>query len=305
MKLTSKPNALKDLLAAPAKLSAEVMRSIRLEASSVKLCSDKAIEIMGQTFRPDQDTAYVEFFLSHAFPVTTCDGTGIHPQVVANSYRTLLNKVFDFEHQIASYDKSIAQDRALGTIVGVEFPPTPDGGWKVQADKNLAPGIRAVAVVHKQLQGVPEILRQHFSGRTDWAVSMEQDFYVANSGFLMKARDGSVEKQLLQWSETTPDDLIQMGYFYCSAQDAPLKLLNCFDPEKAQITSKYLGLETTILFGGLDGTIRYKGTGLVWRGKEKEAVVGQMLASAGGPTEPQNQNGIVEIIKRTAGVWES
>jgi len=68
----------------------------RLEGERVRLCSEEAIEIAGQMLVPDQTRAYVEFFMAHAFPVVVAsDGTALHPQVVANSYRSLLHKVFD------------------------------------------------------------------------------------------------------------------------------------------------------------------------------------------------------------------
>ena len=41
--------------------------------------------------------------------------------------------------------------------------------------------------------------------------------------------------------------------------------------------------ETLILFGGLDGRVFYRGAGLTPMGKEPEAKVGQMLASASAP----------------------
>ena len=91
-----------------------------MAVSRVSLCAERAIEIGGQVLQPDASTAYVEFFLSHAFPVTTVDRTGLHPQVVANSYRTMLHKVFDLNHLMKSYDPAHnLRDRVLGTVVAV------------------------------------------------------------------------------------------------------------------------------------------------------------------------------------------
>jgi len=63
------------------------------------------------------------------------------------------------------------------------------------------------------------------------------------------------------------------------ASGAPMALLDCFDPEKSKITSRFLGQESVILFGGLDGTVRSYGLGLTPAGREKEAAIGQMLSS--------------------------
>ena len=102
---------------------------------------------------------------------------------------------------------------------------------------------------------------------------------------------------------------------YVPAALAPLELLDCFDPEKSKITKSYLGRETIILFGGLDGTVRYYGVGMTPAGREKEAAIGQVLASrlranqpshgSAGATDGQAQTGlmkvsaIVELLRRT------
>ena len=58
-----------------------------------------------------------------------------------------------------------------------------------------------------------------------------------------------------------------------------MELLQCIDPEQSKIIKKYRGRDVTILFGGLDGTVRYYGVGLTPLGKEPEAAVGRMMAS--------------------------
>jgi len=121
--------------------AASICRVIERTAR-VALCGEQAIEIGGQVLRADKSSAYVEFFLSHGFPVTTIDGTGIHPQVVANSYRTMLHKVFDLNHLMKGYDpENNPRDRILGTIVGVEFPAYAPGASafaEATADRSLS-----------------------------------------------------------------------------------------------------------------------------------------------------------------------
>jgi len=248
--------------------------------SRVSFCSQKALEINGQTFTPDPYNAYIEFFLSHAFPVVTCDNTAIHPQVVANSYLTMRGKVFDLAHIIRAYNpEENARDRVLGTIMEVEFVLADDRladarNLKVQNDKTKAPGIRAVAVMHKQLEGVKQILSRYADRSVRWTVSMEQDYFEEDSGFLVKGKKG-VEEFL----DATPDDLAKLGYVYVPFPSAPSGLLDCFNPQESRIEQPFLKQPVVILFGGLDNAIFYKGAGLTPEGKEEEARVSQMLAS--------------------------
>ena len=244
----------------------------------VALCRDKAIEICGRVLRPDQTTAYVEFYLSHAFPVVTVDGTALHPQVVANSFHSMENKVFDLCHLMKKYGTG-PQDRILGTVIAVEFPDTPAGGWTVQSDRASAPGIRAVACMHRNAEQVDEILQKHFTGQIRWTVSMEQLWEMDNSGFLLKAGSGRQNEEFSGWDRDTPEDFKTLGWTYVPAVDAPLELLKCLDPKDAKIIRKFRGAETLMLFGGLNGSVHYNGVGLTPLGKEDEAEVMQMLAS--------------------------
>ena len=124
---------------------------------------------------------------------------------------------------------------------------------------------------------MPQLLAQHAEGKP-WTVSMEQEYFVGNSGFLISRQDAKTRSED-EWAEQTPEDLRALGWVYVPATLAPMELLDCFDPEKSKITKSYLGRETIILFGGLDGTVRYYGVGMTPAGREKEAAIGQVLAS--------------------------
>lgn len=287
-------------------------RSISIsKAFGVSFCSKRAIEIAGVTLTPDEDNALVEFYLSHAFPVTTSYRTGIHPQVVANSYHSLKHKVFNLAHLMKSYGNPV--DRILGTIVAVEFPPTPAGGWKVQADRAAAPGIRAVAVMHKAAEGVREILymwdrNEVPMGGDEWTVSMENHHEIAGCGFLVRGSKGVGE-----FEEGTPDDLRALGFTYVPLGSAPEKLLDCLNNEdddkkdgsnSTRIKRDFLKQETLLLIGGLNGTIRYQGTGLTPIGAEDEARVSRMLASEGvidAAAIVQPLHELVERVKNVTG----
>ena len=124
-----------------------------------------------------------------------------------------------------------------------------------------------------------------------------------NSGFLIKAPTDDVNSD---FEDTTPEDLADLGYVYVPAVEAPLELLKCMDRKESKIIKNFHGLETIVLFGGLDGTVRFQGVGLTPAGKEDEAVVGQMLASQIKAEPPDSEFGeceLVELIRRTA-VWE-
>ena len=127
--------------------------------------------------------------------------------------------------------------------------------------------------MHKAAESVDQILEKHFSGEINWTVSMEQEFRMSDSGFLLGGEEAG------GWVEETPEDLRALGWAYVPMSGAPTELMKCFDPEEARVTRKYGGMETVALLGGLNGSIEYVGIGLTPLGKEKEAEVSQMLAS--------------------------
>lgn len=263
------------------KLSVQKRASL---SSRVSLCGDRAITCGGQTFVPDKYSAYVEFYLCHAFPVITCDNTAVHPQVVANSYRSLRGKVLNLGHiMVHNNPDQNARDRVLGTIEAVEFPEMPPGGWQVNALRRNAPGIRAVAVVHRNAEGVEEVLRTYFNGKVRWTVSMEQEYYVdaatesipVDSGFVVR----EAPRELQRFKAETPEDLARLGWTYVPALEAPADLQSCFVTAPEPKCRRYYGHDTVLLFGGLNGQIQFKGTALTPLGREAEARVAQMLAS--------------------------
>ncbi len=254
-------------------------RSLEL-TRHVSLCSEGALTVNGRALIPDHASAYGECFLAHAFPVTTVDGTGIMPQVVANSYQSMLFKVVDLLHIIRAYNpRENKQDRVLGTVIDVEFPPMPEGGWDLAADRAQAPGIRAVFVIHRQLEQAEDLIQSQLAGVMQWTVSMENNYDPETSGFLVELEGSSGGRGLEPWREATPEYLQRRGYVYVPLPQAPKELLACFDGEQTKMLKRFRDQETTFLLGGLDGQIKFKGIGLTPLGKEKEARLSQMLAS--------------------------
>jgi hypothetical protein len=241
----------------------------------------QSITIAGQTLVPNEDNAYVEFFLSNAYPVRTLYRTAIMPAVVANSFSTLNYKVFDYAHLLRKYNpEKIARDRILGTVVAVEFTGS---------------GIRAVAVMHKAAEGVIDILTSWFSGTapmgSEWSVSMENSFHEDEGGFLVKAESANQKTHLAAFLAATPASLLAEDYVYVPAMTAPEGLLGCLNNDaddrrdginSARVVRDYNGQEVVFLLGGLDGKIRYRGVGLTLAdgAREAEARVSTMLASA-------------------------
>ena len=279
--------------------SLRASHSFELIHGRVSLCCDAAPRVLtcaGETFEPDMFNAFVDFEMAHGFPVETVDGRGLHPQVVANSYRSLKYKVFNLAHFIKSYKpKEIPRDVVLGTILAVELTPASagyagDGRWRVQPDRAKAVGIRCVAVMHKQLDRVPEVLSTWQAGQIDWKVSMEQNFpfddeagIAPTSGWVVEShpRDGSFPDGTEKFWDNTPDDLQALGLVYVPCVAAPKELNALLDPATAAVKGRYRGCKATILFGGLNGEVYFKGAGLCPIGAEPEAGVRQMLASGG------------------------
>lgn len=268
----------------------------------VQLCGQgvnmAGIECEGQLFVPDDATAYVEFYLSHAFPSYTNvslngeppDRTAIHPATIARSYHSLKGKVVNLAHIMRQYDPTRnKQDRILGSVMAVEFPPMPACGWKVQVNPAAAPGIRAVAALHKAAEGVPMILDTWARGKTpfgdtEWTVSMENRSYIPDGGFLVKlgnAERGTGNAELRKFLPSTPEDIRALGWVYVPYMQAPGDLLDCMkDGGYIGIERDYMGLPTLFLIGGLDGQIFYYGVALTPVGKEGAARVRRIEASA-------------------------
>lgn len=274
----------------------------RVSFCSAGLDERQQIEIAGRTLIPDADSAYVEFYLSHCWPVVNKYRTAILPQVVANSYATLQNKVFNLAHLMRKYNpEKIARDRILGTVVAVEFVDgagdaitdlKPEGGFLLAPAPAVAQGIRAVAVMHKAAEGVVDILGNWFTGDKkwgEWSVSIENSFDEEACGFLV--RGGSGLNQLADFVADTPAELTALDYIYVPCLSAPRKLLECLnnaaDDERdgyssTRICRDYHGCETLFLLGGLNNAVRYRGVGLAPANttREAEARVANMLASA-------------------------
>jgi hypothetical protein len=262
----------------------EQLRTRIFSNLGVSLCAN-AIEIAGQKLLPDASKAYAEFSIAHAWPVITAWGTAMHPGTVANSWPSMLHQVFNLAHLMKSYDTSkekneIPRDHVLGSIVAVEYPPTPAGGWRL-SNNSAAPGIRAAAVIHKHAERVPKILGEHLGGRHKWTVSMEVDYSLLHSGFVVGQRPEAKKAQESLMAETTPEEFTVLGMGYVGIEQAPDALLDTYDfaARKMRPNVTWEGLPVTMLKGGVNGQVHFRGVGLVRYGAEREAQIAQILAT--------------------------
>ena len=250
---------------------------------TVALCAN-AIEVGGQRLVPDDTKGYCEFRFGYGFPVATAYGTQLHPGTLANSWPSLIHQVFNLGHKMRAYDtskerKEIPRDYILGVVVAAEFPNAPAGGWRVTHDRDRTPSIRAAATIIKNAERVPAVLGEHLGGRHKWTVSMEIDYHLLQSGFVVGRREQAKKPAAALMAETTPREFDELGYGYIPVEQSPEDLLACYSFEKRRIVGEWDGLPVTLLKGGINGQIHFMGVGLVRYGAEREAEVQQILAS--------------------------
>lgn len=262
----------------------------------VSLCA-AAIELNGARFVPDDSTAYVEFKLSHSFPVVNCYGDCLHPATIGRSYQSLQHKPVNFRHLMRSYDPdSIHRDRVLGAVVAVSYPQTAHGAWPPPADAAAAPGVRAVASLFKMADGMDRILGAFQANRTAYTVSMEVRYYHDESGFLVQ-------------TEPTAGNLAP-GWDYFPLGLAPLDLLATRDFKRNRMTTRlsevawggeWQGRRVWWMMGGPSGTNHYRGVGIVEMGAEPTAAISHLLAAHEELAAWTAVEGALEVALRSAG----
>lgn len=250
----------------------------------------------GAKLEPDPTKAYIEFRLAHAFPVVSAYRTSLHPTTVRNSYMSMLNQQFNYGHLVREYhkesDKDIREDRILGAIVAVDFPREPMGGFTL-TNSDDAPGMRCVATIAKQAKGMDRVLGQYQTGRKDQTVSLELEYILADSGVvLVPAAQGSLvgkeredaltDNDRTMLAKFTPPDYARAGLGYVPLAAAPDDLFRCFDLQTGMWSKPYKGNNLVTLMGGIDGSVHFKGTGLVNYGAEPAARIETLLAEDKG-----------------------
>jgi hypothetical protein len=130
--------------------------------------------------------------------------------------------------------------------------------------------------MHKLAEGAAQILDQYLSGKRRWTVSMETQFFLEESGFLVGQSD-AFAKDIGFAAEETPTELRDLGYFYVPWGKAE-PLMEAWDEERTKIKPAFHSRQIVFLLAGLNGQVHYNGVGLTPWGKEPTAAVRQMVA---------------------------
>jgi hypothetical protein len=236
------------------------------------LGAGEAIEFNGRKYQPDSSKAYFMFQMARGFPSVTAYGTGFHPNVVASHFRSLLHQNINREHRMAIHTDGKQPDAIIGSVVDVDFPS--GSNWQVQGDVSKAPIITGVGALFKNAVGLRTIVGEHQTGRHKYAVSMECDWMLWESGFVVERRG---EKPTPGFK--TPPDLWESGWEYIDYIDAPEELRSSFSVKKKRVVSLYKGRSVRVLMGGLNKPIHFSGMAVVRYGAEGSAAIMRLAAS--------------------------
>ena len=240
------------------------------------LCGPEGIELNGEKFVPDETVAYFKFEMAKGFPNFTVNGQTMHPTVISRSYKSLLRKAVDWEHQLATFypDKDV-RDRVIGSVVAVSFPGGENAQWSINADAAKAPCITGVASVFKLTQGSTAAFGAHKMGSKKLTVSMEVFLSVPESGFAVALSSGDTP----EFTDTTPADFKAVGYEYVPFSKAPQRLQGMYSESKRRMVGSYKGRKALVCMGGLSGDVHFCGIGVVRFGAEPAAKITGLLAS--------------------------
>lgn len=192
----------------------------------------------------DDYKGYFRFRIATAFPNVIGPEMhgryfGMHPQVLANSYRSLLHQQTNLGHSLKAYGGY--RDRIMGAIVGVQV-----GNLQRQMKQTIAATVAAaqyldvIAVVHKQAEGVKDLLGNHASARQKTSVSIEAAPTVGELS-VYDPRDASI----LSMEVAT-------GLYP--------KLITVSKEKGLQI-GKVDGVQFALAPGGTDGRVAFRGVG--------------------------------------------
>ena len=246
------------------------------------LASEQGVKLGSLNFVPDSTKGFMRFQMAQAFPNQTKFGTAMMASVIEKSYQSLLYQPFDYEHQIAAYHKEEGKpnrvtDRILGSVVAAQFNNS--SAWRISDSPENAPKIEAVACYAKLAQGMRSVLGEHSTGLHRWSVSMEIDYAWDDTGFALP-RAG--RKPLSEFAASTSPDMAAAGFDYVPTAEAPADLKATFSARSNRITSHYKGRKPTLVIGGLDGEVHFKGVALARYGAEDAAGIQSLAASNGG-----------------------
>ena len=196
-------------------------------------------------FIADDYKAYFRFKICTAFPNVIGPEMhgrcfGFHPQVLANSYQSLLHQQTNLGHMLKIYGGY--RDRIQGGIVGVSVGNAPrlSGALKIPDSVAKAPYLDCIAVLWKMAEGNKELLGKHLSAREKTSVSIEVGTTLADL-WVYNPSDQSIhamDDAMVQW----PD------------------LITRHKKNGIQI-GKIDGVQFAFAAGGADGSVPFRGVG--------------------------------------------
>lgn len=194
-------------------------------------------------FQADDYKGYVRFRICTAFPNVIGPEAhgryfGFHPQVLANSYKSLLHQQTNLGHVLEAYGGY--KDRIMGGIVGVSFPDNHGRKWEIPDDVSKAPFLDCVAVFWKLASGVKNMVGNHQTSRQKTNVSIEVGTTIEDLS-VYDPRDRSILS-------------------LADAMAAHPKLITVA-PKKGIQIGQVDGVQFAFAAGHADGAVPYKGVG--------------------------------------------
>lgn len=244
------------------------------EVSEVHAGSELWPEVM-----PDNYKAYVEYEICTSLPNIIGPEMhgrviGYHPQVLANSYRSLLHQQNNIGHSMKVYGAT--RDRIVGTVVGVAFPEMTEA-WVMPESLATAPKIKVLAVVHKAAEGVEKLLGKHLTSREKMSVSIESTCLT---------RDYSV-------FDPSDESFINL----LSAPEKFGKDIMWFDKKRGLQIKKFEGRQLVLCPGGESGVVEFMGVGFTPTPAEKIAQITDIRAQIG--------DGMMMVAAMAALEWDA
>jgi hypothetical protein len=252
------------------------IESLDLTAESLELCEETEVSMLAagdpvfKDFVPDDFKAYIRFRICTAFPNVIGPEMhgryfGFHPQVLVNSFRSLLHQQTNLGHMLKLY--GAYRDRIQGGIVGVSVGKG-GGGYrpagKIQVPETVeeAPYLDVIAVLWKMAEGNKELLGKHISAREKTNVSIEVATTMADLQIYNPTDKSihSMQDALAQWP-----DLIKR------------------DKKNGIQIGQVDGVQFAFAAGGAAGTVPFRGVGYTPRPAEtKTAKIIDLAAEQAG-----------------------
>lgn len=239
-----------------------------IEATNEHLAAGSESVFASLGYAADAWKAYIQFNLCRALPnvagpaSTTGNYLGFTPRVLERNHSSLLHQQINLDHRMKAYaPDSIPRDRIVGCCVATSFPKPPMGKrqWEGLSETvEESPEITGMAVIFRLAEGVNRFLGDHLSGKRRRAVSIE------------------VSAELEQLGIFVPSTREVFSLF-----DAPEELLQAIEPgDNGLILGKAsTGEQLAWAYGGNDGVVEFRGTGIVEYPADRTARIQSVMAS--------------------------